>query len=55
MASEDSSCPFKNQVPCMWNLKYDTNKLTKQKQTHRLGKQTYGYQREKLAAGGGIN
>ena len=27
----------------MWNLKrYDTNELTKQKETHRLRKQTYG-------------
>ena len=31
----------------MWNLKRnDTNKLTKQKETHRLIKQTYGCQRE---------
>ena len=29
----------------MWNLKYDTNELTKQKQTHRHRKQIYGYQR----------
>ena len=29
----------------MWNLKYDTNELTKQKQTHR--KQASGYQRVK--------
>ena len=27
------------------NLKYDTNLFTKQKQTHRHRKQTYGYQR----------
>ena len=25
----------------MWNLKFDTNELTKQKQTHRHRKQTY--------------
>ena len=29
-------------VSCMWNLKRnDTNELTKQKETHRLGEQTY--------------
>ena len=27
----------------MWNLKYDTNLFTKQKQTHRHRKQTYNY------------
>ena len=42
----------------MQNLKRNytneqTNLFTKQKQTHRLRKQTYGYQREK--AGEGIN
>ena len=37
----------------MCNLKYDTNELllTKQKETHRHRKQTYGYQRGK--GGGG--
>ena len=31
----------------MWNLKRnDTNQLTKQNQTHRLGEKTYGYRRE---------
>ena len=31
----------------MWNLKgNDANELTKQKETHRLRKRTYGYQRE---------
>ena len=38
-------------IPHMWNLKYDTNELTKQKQTHRHRKQTYSYQRGK----GGVN
>ena len=29
-------------LPCMWNLKRnDMNELTKQKETHRLGEQTY--------------
>ena len=28
----------------MWNLKYDTNLSTKQKQTHRHGEQTGGCQ-----------
>ena len=32
----------------MWNLKYDTNEpITKQKESHRYRKQTYGYQRRK--------
>ena len=31
----------------MWNLKNNTNELTKQKQTLRHRKQTYGYQRGK--------
>ena len=32
----------------MWNLKInDTNELTKQKETHRLGRQADTYQREK--------
>ena len=46
----------------MWNLKYDTNKLTKQKQTHRLGKQTWlprgkvgGEGRDKLGVWDWIN
>ena len=31
-------------IPYMWNLKRnDTNKLTKQKQTHRLQEPTYGW------------
>ena len=40
-------------VTYMWNLKNNTNEYTKQKQTHRLRKQTYGYQRGKV--GRGIN
>ena len=28
----------------MWNLKYDTNELTKQKQIHRHREHTGGYQ-----------
>ena len=38
-----------------WNIKkrIQMNLFTKQKQTHRLRKQTYGYQRGKV--GGGIN
>ena len=35
----------------MWDLKYDTNGLTKQKQTHRHRKQTYGCQRGRRAKG----
>ena len=31
------------------------NLFIKQKQTHRLRKQTYGYQRENVAVGGRIN
>ena len=31
-------------ITYMWILKHDTNELTKQKQIHRLQKQTYGYQ-----------
>ena len=32
-------------IPYMWNLKRnDTNELTRQKETHRLRKQTYGCQ-----------
>ena len=34
-------------ITYMWNLKYNTNELAKQKQTHRHRKQTYGYQRGK--------
>ena len=30
-----------------WNLKNNTNKLTKQKQTHIRRKQNFGYQRGK--------
>ena len=38
----------------MWSLKINyANELTKQKKTHRLREQTYGYQRGK--GGGGIN
>ena len=36
----------------MWNLKTNTDKFIKQKQTHRHRKQTHGYQRGKR---GGIN
>ena len=32
----------------MWNLMIWMNLFTKQKQTHRLQKQTYGYQRRKV-------
>ena len=44
----------------MWNLKRnDTNEFTKQKETHKLRKQTYGYQRGKRGgrekSGTGIN
>ena len=42
-------------IAYMWNLKKEKtqmNLFTKQKQTHRHIKQTYGYQRGK---GGGIN
>ena len=32
-------------IPYMWNLKRnDTNELTKQKETHRLGEEAYGCQ-----------
>ena len=31
------------------------NLFTKQKQTHRLRKQTYGHRRGKVGVGGGIN
>ena len=33
----------------MWNLKYDTNELIYKTETHRHRKQTYGYQRRKMA------
>ena len=37
------------QIPCdityMWNLEYDINGSTKQKQTQGQGEQTFGYQR----------
>ena len=36
----------------MWNPKYDTNELMKQKQTQRHRKQTYGYQRGKVVGEG---
>ena len=36
-------------ITYMWNLKNDTNELIyKAEQTHRLRKQTYGYQRGKV-------
>ena len=38
----------------MWNLKYDTNELIYETETHRHRKQTYGYQRGK-GGGEGIN
>ena len=31
-------------IPYMWNLKNDTNKLTKQKKTHKLREQAYDCQ-----------
>ena len=31
-------------IPYMWNLKSDTNKLTKQKKTHKLREQAYDCQ-----------
>ena len=42
-------------VSYMWNLKkkmIKMNLFTKQKQTHRLQKQTYGYQRGKVGGEG---
>ena len=37
-------------IPYLWNLKRnDTNQLTKQKETHRLRKGTYGCCREGIA------
>ena len=38
-------------ITYMWNLKYNTNELAKQKQTPRQRKQTYGYQRVKRGEG----
>ena len=40
-------------ITCMWNLKkmIQMNLVTKQKQTHKHRKQTYGYQRGR---GGGV-
>ena len=36
----------------MWDLKNDTNEFfTKQRQTHRHRKQTYGFQRGKVGRG----
>ena len=31
-------------IPYMWNLKSDTNELTKQKETHKLREQAYDRQ-----------
>ena len=44
-------------IAYMWNQKKkDTNELiSKQKQTHKHRKQTYGYQREGINQGFGIN
>ena len=41
-------------ITYMWNLKkmIQMNLFTKQKQTHRCRKQTYGYQREKVGGKG---
>ena len=33
----------------MWNLKYDTNELIYKTEIYRHRKQTYGYQRGKMA------
>ena len=38
-------------ITYMWNLKYDTNELIYETETHRHRKQIYGYQRGK--GGGG--
>ena len=41
------------EMPYMWNRKInDTNELTKQKETHRLSKLTYGCQGEGPLGGG---
>ena len=49
--TKQSKSERERQIPCdityMWNVKYDTNELTKQKQTHRHRKQIYGYQKGK--------
>ena len=39
-------------ISLTWNLKYETKELTKQEQIHRLGKQTYGYQKGKFMGKG---
>ena len=46
MSDKERQIPY--DIICMWNLKYDTNELTKQKQTHRHRKQMYGNQRGKV-------
>ena len=50
-----SKSDIKRQIPrgiiYMWNLKYKTNELKKQKQTHRHRKQTNGCQRGKMGVG----
>ena len=48
--SEVSQRQISYDITYMWNLKnmIQMNLLTKQKQTHRLRKQTYGYQRGKV-------
>ena len=43
--SEVNEKENKYHITYMWNLKYDTNLSTKQKQIHRHRKQTCGYQR----------
>ena len=41
-------------IPYIWNLENDTNELIyKQKQTHKLEKQTYVYERGNVRVGGG--
>ena len=41
-------------MPYMWNLKRNsTKKLRKQKETHRLRKQAYGYPREVIVRDSG--
>ena len=44
-SDREKQIPF--DITYMWNVKYDTNELTKQKQTHRHRKQIYGYQKGK--------
>ena len=46
--SEVSQRQISYGITYMCKLKNDTNELTKQKQTHRLRKQTCGYQRGKV-------